>query len=110
MRSNGTRQRRGPGTAKALFPLGTLVTTPGAQEALALAGGGAVALSLLRRHVTGDWDELTEHDRDENWLSVTAGLRILSFYTVQVGGEDVKLWVITEADRSATTFLLPEEY
>jgi len=56
--------------------------------------------------VQGDWGDLCEEDRAENEFSVKNGFRILSSYTTQYG----KLWVITEADRSATTFLLPEEY
>jgi hypothetical protein len=61
---------------------------------------------LLARHVSGDWGELPEEDRAENEFSVANNLRILSAYTLANG---VKVWVITEADRSATTFLLPEE-
>ena len=59
------------------------------------------------RHLTGDWGELSEADKAENELSVREGFRILSAYTMSKG---VKIWVITEADRSVTTFLLPDEY
>jgi hypothetical protein len=64
-------------------------------------------LELVARHVTGDWGELGEEDKRENELSVEAGYRILSAYILRSG---VKVWVITEADRSVTTILLPSEY
>jgi hypothetical protein len=91
---------------KALFTLGQVVATPGALRALGGEGIGPEA--LLQRHVTGDWGELSEEDRLENELSVREGLRILSSYKLPRTG--VKIWVITEADRSATTLLLPDEY
>jgi hypothetical protein len=90
---------------KPLFPLGQIVGTPGAIEALNQAGQDP--LDLLTRHVVGDWGELDEEDRAENDFSVKNNLRILSAYTLASG---VKVWVISEADRSATTILLPSEY
>jgi len=93
-------------SAAPLFALGQIVSTPGALEAL--NDEGINGLELLRRHVTGDWGDLCEDDRRENDLSVKEGFRILSAYRLPRTG--VKLWIITEADRSATTFLLPEEY
>jgi hypothetical protein len=89
----------------ARFPLGRIVATPGALEALEQSGDNAAA--LLKRHVTGDWGELDEHDQQENEFSVSRDLRILSAYTLSGG---TKIWIITEADRSATTLLLPSEY
>jgi len=89
-----------------LFSLGQLVATPGALAALAKAG--QTPLEFLARHVRGDWGALTEEDRKENQLSLERGFRLLSSYRTNTG--DTKLWVITEADRSATTILLPEEY
>jgi len=65
-------------------------------------------LEFLSRHVSGDWGDLCDDDRRENDLSVMEGFRILSAYRLPRTG--VKLWIITEADRSATTFLLPSEY
>lgn len=62
---------------------------------------------LLVRHVTGDWGELEEEDKEENERSVEQGFRILSAYKLETG---VKVWVITEWDRSVTTLLLPSEY
>ncbi len=90
----------------ARFDLGVVVATPGALEML--ASTETYPAELLQRHVSGDWGELDGHDRKENERSLKHGWRILSSYTV---GEDVqKVWVITEADRSSTTILLPEEY
>jgi len=88
-----------------LFRLGQVVATPGALEALQAAGQDP--LDLLRRHQSGDWGEVPMEDKQENDFSVQHGFRILSAYTLSTG---VKLWLITEADRSATTFLLPAEY
>ena len=89
----------------ALFELGQIVATPGANAALMEADQDP--LELIQRHVTGDWAELDEDDRAENRFSITRDLRILSAYTLGTG---VKVWIITEADRSATTILLPSEY
>jgi hypothetical protein len=94
-----------PRTPKPLFSLGQVVGTPGALQALEDAEQHPV--EFLTRHVTGDWGDLCDEDRKENELSVEQGFRILSAYKLETG---VKVWVITEADRSATTFLLPEEY
>lgn len=87
------------------FPLGQIVATPGALEALEQAGGNST--TLLRRHLAGDWGEVDEDDRRENERSLADGCRLLSAYTLSNG---TKLWIITEADRSATTLLLPSEY
>jgi len=89
----------------ARFPLGQIVATPGALAALEEAADNPA--SFLRRHVTGDWGELDEDDRKENEISVEHSFRLLSSYTLSNG---TKLWVITEANRSATTLLLPSEY
>ncbi len=91
---------------KALFPLGQVVSTPGAIQALMEEGTGIT--NLLIRHVTGDWGDLCDSDKRENDFAVTRALRILSAYTLS--RTSVKIWIITEADRSATTFLLPDEY
>ena len=91
--------------SNALFSLGQIVGTPGALEALSEAQ--EEPLDFLARHVTGDWGELDEEDKAQNNFSVKNNLRILSAYTLQSGE---KIWLITEADRSATTILLPSEY
>ena len=93
-------------SARPLFPLGQVVATPGALAALGKAG--QTPLEFLSRHARGDWGELDEHDRKENQLSLERGFRLVSSYHTAAG--DTKVWVITEADRSATTILLPEEY
>ena len=90
---------------KALFPLGQVVATPGALEALEEAG--QEPLEFLQRHQAGDWGIVPEEDKKENDFSVSRYLRILSAYELKTG---VKIWLITEADRSVTTFLLPSEY
>jgi hypothetical protein len=90
---------------KPLFDLGQLVATPGALAALEKTGQSA--MDFLSRHARGDWGELPKEDKDENQLSLEKGFRLLSSYRTTAGD---KLWVITEADRSHTTLLLPEEY
>jgi len=95
-----TQRRKRP-----LFALGQVVATPGALTALEEAE--QTPAEFLDRHRIGDWGELGEEDKQENELSVQKGFRILSAYILNTG---VKIWLITEADRSATTFLLPEEY
>ena len=87
-----------------LFPLGRLVATPGALTALAAAGENPVG--LLARHQSGDWGDVGPEDWRANDRDLRQGRRLLSAYGV--GGS--RLWIITEADRSATTILLPEEY
>lgn len=86
------------------FPLGQVVAAPGA---LALLQAHAVSpAELLARHQAGDWGEVPPDDAQANELAVAHGDRLLSCY--RVGGE--RLWIITEADRAATTLLLPSEY
>jgi hypothetical protein len=87
------------------FPLGKLMTTPGARQALEEAGQEAV--EFFARHQAQDWGEVDEEDRQLNAESVNHWSRLLSAYILKTG---VKVWVITEADRSATTLLLPNEY
>jgi hypothetical protein len=87
------------------FRPGSVVATPGAPEAF--RASGEEPLPFLQRHLTGDWGELDEHDVRENELSLLRGWRILSCYRLRNG---THIWIITEADRSLTTFLLPEEY
>jgi hypothetical protein len=90
---------------QARFPLGQTLMTVGAQAALESAAEEPV--ELLARHQSGDWGEMPPEDARENELSVKQGFRIMSAYTLSSGE---KVWVITEADRSATTILLPDEY
>lgn len=88
-----------------LFPLGQIVATPGALEALQKADQGPV--EFLVRHAQGDWGDLEMEDRQENKRSLALGYRLMSVYRTKLG---VRFYVITEADRSATTLLLPEDY
>ena len=89
------------GTSK--FPLGQTVITRNAQNTLHPAD---IPIAL-GRHAAGDWGDVDDHDRRENELSLEKGFRLLSVYKDR---NDVKFWIITEADRSATTVLLPEDY
>ncbi len=84
------------------FALGRIVATPGA---LALLDAGEVG-ELLGRHASGDWGDLDAHDRRENGRALKTGARIFSAYETSAG----RVWIITEADRSSTCILLPEEY
>jgi hypothetical protein len=87
----------------ARFAMGRFFVTPAALDALS-AREMAVALG---RHLSGDWGDLCPGDVEENELSVREGYRILSAYHSETGA---KFWIITEADRSATTILLPSDY
>jgi hypothetical protein len=88
-----------------LFSLGMVVGTPGAVDALEAAGQSPQ--EFLERHAHGDWGDVSEADKQENNLSLQHGFRILSAYTTSAGE---RIWVLTEADRSTTTMLLPDEY
>jgi hypothetical protein len=88
-----------------LFSLGYIVATPGALQALEAAG--EQPNQFLDRHASGDWGEIGDEDKRENDISLRQGLRILSAYTTSNGD---KIWISTEADRTATIIMLPEEY
>ena len=103
MDDNPKRPRDGPPPAAGKFSLGRLLITPGAQAVLT----NDEVLLALGRHLRGDWGEVSAEDAAENELSLREGFRILSAYRTDSG---VKFWIITEADRAATTVLLPEEY
>ncbi len=85
------------------FRMGMLAATPGALEALKDTDYWA----YVERHGKGDWGDTSPEDKAENERSLKESLRLLSVYTLPNGK---KIWIITEADRSATTILLPEEY
>lgn len=87
---------------KAKFPLGQVVITA---TAAALLDSPAVTESL-RRHANGDWGDICPEDAALNDLALKDGSRLLSVY----GNGDRRFWIITEADRSATTVLLPSDY
>lgn len=88
------------------FEIGGIYATPGAIAALEEAG--EIGLTYLARHQSGDWGDISKGDKKENELSLKKGFRIVSAYILPNTGE--KIWIITEADRSSTTILLPSEY
>lgn len=88
-----------------LFEPGQLMATPGALAALERAHQDP--REFLDRHVAGDWGEVPQEDKVENEVSLLQGYRLLSAYRTKMGE---RLWILTEADRSLTTILLPEEY
>ena len=85
------------------FSLGRLVATPGVLTTIShqeIHRG-------IRLHSSGVWGEVPPEDRETNEFALVNGLRLLSVYRTPGG---VIFWIITEADRSLTTVLLPEEY
>lgn len=100
---NDSSSASGSGTP--LLPLGQVLATPGALELLL-----SLQLTPLRfvlRHMAGDWGDICEEDRQTNAEALVHGARVMSVYVL---GPTQCLWIITEADRSCTTLLLPEEY
>jgi len=87
------------------FPLGRIVATPEALKALENAGQSPA--ELLDRHRQGDWGEVGGDDWELNDQALEEGTRILSAYRTKA---NVRIWIITEADRGSTCLLLPEEY
>ena len=92
-----------PRTSK--FSLGQTLATPGALEVLEQAGQSSI--EFLARHQSGDWGDVCPDDAAANDQALLDGGRILSSYQT---AKRTKIWIITEADRTATTILLPEEY
>ena len=88
-----------------LFSLGHCAITHGAMTALEAIH--VEPATLLRRHQCGDWGNLCQQDRQTNYEAVTDGFRVFSAYELTSA---VRVWVITDADRSSTTILLPDEY
>lgn len=91
-------------TKRPRFVMGKPVITTAAQTALDAAGIEGVL--LLARHIHGDWGDLPVEDQTANELALLTGSRLLSSYDLPGG----KVWIITEADRSVTTILLPDDY
>jgi len=90
------------------FPLGKLMMTRGVADLIAENKEFALLVfTSLRRHARGDWGDLDEEDKTENEYSLDRHLRLLSAYEKP---PLPKIWIITEADRSVTTILFPEEY
>jgi hypothetical protein len=97
-----TREDEMLDTGRKFYP-GAIVATPGAIE----AASRSYLSECLQRHLRGDWGDLDDHDKQANESALAHGARLLSAYPLPGGGT---IWVITEADRSVTTFLLPDEY
>jgi hypothetical protein len=96
--------------AEQLFPLGRIVMTTNLQGKLQEAnpeGWEEELRGFITRHASGDWGDIADEDKRENELSVRQGFRTFSAYTTKSG---IRVWVITEADRSVTTALLPQDY
>lgn len=87
------------------FPLGQIVATPGALEALEQSRQSPAV--FLTRHAAGDWGEVSSDDAQLNDDALSNGSRVLSAYRTS---RNARLWIITECDRSVTTLLLPSEY
>src|ERR1700687_4055914 len=85
--------------------LGRVAATPGALAAMEQSG--EQPRDFLSRRASGDWGDLPEEDRKENEFSLEHGFRMLSSNKLRNG---TVIWLITEADRSSTCFLLPSEY
>jgi hypothetical protein len=85
------------------FGLGTLVATSNANARLPMAE----IMAAVRRHAWGDWGDVCPEDRQANEDALRDGLRLFSVYRSRAGE---KFWIITEADRSVTTVLFPEDY
>ena len=91
------------------FDLGQTFVTKGVWDAIGNNVGDFITMNVcLSKHHNGDWGNLDEEDKMLNDIAVEDGGRILSAY--EIGENKVKIWIITEADRSYTTILLPEEY
>ena len=97
------RKADDPAMVVPLFSYGTVVATPGALTKV----GTANCVRCLLRHLAGDWGVVEGRDERDNVLSLEEGYRIWSSYRTEDGE---RLWIITEADRSVTTLLLPGEY
>lgn len=103
MISRGGDRPRDPLARAVLFDLGALYMTSGVQEAIP----PSQVATALRRHAQGDWGTLGDEDRRANDRAIKDGGRLLSAYDAADG---TRFWIITEADRSVTTVLLPSEY
>lgn len=89
----------------AIFSLGRTVATPHVLQVLAQQG--ITPLSLLIRYAAGDWGDVPPDDAQANHIALKSGSRLFSSYHID---PDARIWIITEADRSVTTLLLPSEY
>lgn len=88
-----------------LFSLGQVVATPGALAVL--EAQEVTPATIIHRHVSGDWSDMDKEDQKSNAEAIKDGFRVFSSYNLS---SDTRIWIITEADRSSTTILLPDEY
>lgn len=95
------------GMTAPLFELGYVVITANAQTTLGGRGQAHIVQTMLYRHALGDWGDMAQEDAAANDAALQNGDRLLSAYQFEDG---FKVWIITEADRSSTTVLLPEDY
>ena len=95
--------KRKPTVPYSLFPLGNLYSTRGINESL----DRQEMFAMVARHACGDWGICCQEDKLANQQALKTGARLLSVYRSKSGD---KIWIITEADRSATTVLYPSEY
>ena len=91
--------------SKPLFSLGKVLLTS-ATNAMFCEGSLDVS-ELINRHVSGDWSDMCDDDIESNKDAIANGFRVFSSYKLS---ESQNIWIITEADRSITTILLPDEY
>ena len=90
-----------------MFELGKLTATCGVSNAMEKDERFSYdVVDAIRRFITGDWGDVSKEDAAENAFALENGLRIIGAYPTVRG----KIWIITEADRSATTVLFPSEY
>lgn len=89
------------------FKTGRLLMTRGVNDRVAQDSSFAELVhASLQRHLSGDWGDVCKEDKAENEFALKNNLRLFSVYSK----EGMGIWIITEADRSATTILFPAEY
>lgn len=89
------------------FALGHIVATPNLIESLEARGLQALLRTAINRHALGDWGDVSAEDAQANTEALEHNNRLFSVYKVD---DHLTIWIITEADRSVTTALLPEDY
>ena len=91
-----------------LFEMGELYLTAGVNNRVEEEARFKIFVTdCIKKHLRGEWGDLGKEDIKENELSLKEGFRVLSSYKYK---DDIKVWIITEADRSSTTVLFPDEY
>lgn len=94
-----------------VLALGSIVATSALLRAIGEAEAGTLLAPLIQRHAKADWGDMPEVDKATNDEALVSGAgRVMSEYSVESRGERIRIWIITEADRSVTTALLPDDY